>query len=106
MPLFFLSLLLIVCGQTIWIAARKLIAAPKIKVAKAAKKEHLRPLPPSIATTTRANLPLAPVEEDDTKQDTPAQNPRTKKKVVLGIAITASVIVVLLIINEIFELLL
>ena len=43
MPLFFLSLLLIVCGQTIWIAARKLIAAPKIKVAKAAKKEQLLP---------------------------------------------------------------
>ncbi len=39
----FLSLLLIVCGQTIWIAARKLIAAPKIKVAKAAKKEQLLP---------------------------------------------------------------
>ena len=43
MPLFFLSLLLIVCGLTIWIAARKLIAAPKIKVAKAAKKEQLLP---------------------------------------------------------------
>lgn len=224
MPLFFLSLLLIVCGQTIWIAARKLIAAPKIKVAKAAKKEQLLPhkeaqneiaklkneyeseelsskdyytsliqilrkyvskrygfrademtsyelvehlidlgdrqklmakenaekgnaleepikepdytelreilatadltkfaklktdsnedernlmrLSSYIETTKSDKIPVAPVEEEDNKQETPAQNPRTKKKIVLGIAITASVIVVLLIINEIFELLL
>ena len=224
MPLFFLSLLLIVCGQTIWIAARKLIAAPKIKVAKAAKKEQLLPhkeaqneiaklkneyeseelsskdyytsliqilrkyvskrygfrademtsyelvehlidlgdrqklmakenaekgnaleepikepdytelreilatadltkfaklktdsnedernlmrLSSYIETTKSDKIPVAPVEEEDNKQESPAQNPRTKKKVVLGIAITASVIVVLLIINEIFELLL
>ena len=38
-----MSLLLIVWLQTIWISARKLISPPKIKFAKAAKKEQLLP---------------------------------------------------------------
>ena len=43
MPLFFLSLLLIACGVAAWLSARRLKAAPKVKIAKAEKKTPLLP---------------------------------------------------------------
>lgn len=224
MPLFFLSLLLIVCGVAIWISARRLMAAPKVKVAKAEKKTPLLPhkeaqreiaklkdeyeseelsskdyytnlililrryvskrygfrademtshelvehlidlgdkqrllakenagggnaqaalakepdyaelreilatadltkfaklktdsgedernlmrLSDYIETTKSDKLPEIVAEEEDEKPDTPANNPRTKKKIILGTAIAATIAVALLMINEIFDLLL
>ena len=95
-------------AQIIQTATRKaqLTKFAKLKTDSNEDERNLMRLSSYIETTKSDKIPVAPVEEEDNKQETPAQNPRTKKKVVLGIAITASVIVVLLIINEIFELLL
>ena len=88
------------------LATADLTKFAKLKTDSNEDERNLMRLSSYIETTKSDKIPVAPVEEEDNKQETPAQNPRTKKKVVLGIAITASVIVVLLIINEIFELLL
>ena len=88
------------------LATADLTKFAKLKTDSGEDERNLMRLSSYIETTKSDKLPETIVGEEDEKPETPPKNPRTKKKIILGIAIAATIAVAMLMINEIFGLLL
>ncbi len=88
------------------LATADLTKFAKLKTDSGEDERNLMRLSAYIETTKSDKLPEIVAEEEDEKPETPTKNPRTKKKIILGTAIAATIAVALLMINEIFSLLL
>lgn len=78
----------------------------KLKTDASEDKRNIMRLSSYIETTKSDTLPPATFEEEEAPEETPAKNPRTKKKIVLAAAIAVTAAVLTLIILEVFEMLL